>query len=107
VADHRVAVLGKYLAELQSEMRASGIWSESEPSQDALESEQPFCVDTLPFEQWLQFVMIPRFNWMIAENMALPSQCDIAPMAEEAFKLRNLNGVILCLKSIDQLLSVS
>lgn len=107
VVDHRAAILVMYINDLQSEMRHSGIWSELEPDQNALMSDQPFCVDTLPFEQWLQFVMIPRFNWMIAEQMTLPIQCDVTSMAEETFKLRKLDSVILRLKSIDELLSVS
>ncbi len=86
-------------------MSDCGIWSKEAPSLEALSSAQPFCVDTLSFEQWLQFVMMARFAEMIQHSLALPSQCDIAPMAEEAFKGRQLPNVIELLRAIDKLLS--
>ncbi len=95
------------LVSLQSNMQDHGIWAVQPPSPDALMSDQPFCVDTLPLEHWLQFVMIPRFYWMMSEGVALPIQCDVAPMAEEAFKNRKLGQVISCLTRIDGLLTVS
>lgn len=107
VVDTRSEKLTSYLSGLQLEMQEMEIWAASAPSPKALMSEQPFCVDTLPFERWLQFVMIPKFNWMISEKMALPNQCDIAPMAEEAFKSRKQPGVVLWLTRIDELLTVS
>lgn len=105
--DVRSEALQASLRQLQGEMSRLDLWSEVEPSPAALMSQQPFCVDTLSFEQWLQFIMIPKFHCMMDENMALPNQCDIAPMAEEAFKLRDVDSVILVLKSIDKLLTVS
>ena len=93
------------LAELKQCMRNEGLWSEQPPSQIDLSSQHPFCVDTLRFEQWLQFVMIVRFEQMIESNTALPTQCDIAPMAQEAFKHRSLNSIIEKINKIDDLLN--
>ena len=94
------------LAELKQSMRNEGIWSGQSPSQHDLSSQQPFCVDTLKFEQWLQFVMIVRFEQMIESNTSLPTQCDIAPMAQEAFKHRSLDPVIEKISEIDDLLNL-
>ncbi len=93
------------LAELKQGLQKEGLWSEHAPSQDDLSSEQPFCVDTLRFEQWLQFVMIVRFENMLVLNTPLPARCDIAPMAQEAFKQRSLNLVIEKIIEIDALLN--
>ena len=93
------------LAELKQCMRNEGLWSGHAPSQIDLSSQQPFCVDTLSFEQWLQFVMIVRFEQMIKSNTSLPTQCDIAPMAQEAFKDRSLNSTIEKINKIDDLLN--
>ena len=88
-------------------MRDCGILSTVVPSVAALSSTQPFCVDTLNFEQWLQFVMMARFEGMIQNSQPLPTQCDIAPMAEEAFKGRLFPNVIARLRAIDKLLSAN
>ncbi len=93
------------LAGLKQVMRNEGLWGEHAPSQHDLSSQEPFCVDTLSFEQWLQFVMIVRFEQMIESNTALPTQCDIAPMAQEAFKHRSLNSIIEKINKIDDLLN--
>ncbi|TCK07374.1 YqcC family protein [Marinobacterium mangrovicola] len=74
------------LLEVEREMRALELWSDTMPSAEALMSQQPFCVDTLDFHQWVQWLLLPRMEQIIVEQMPLPASCDIAPMAEEAFK---------------------
>ena len=86
-------------------MEGCGIWSTEVPSSEALSSTEPFCVDTLNFEQWLQFVLVARFEEMIRYSLPLPNQCDITPMAEEAFKGRSLSKVIVLLSAMDKLVS--
>ena len=99
------AQLDNLLDELEHSMRDGAFWSNASPSPEALSSQQPFCVDTLEFEEWLQFVMIPRFRWMIEQRVSLPTSCDISPMAEEAFKDRSGVQVTLVLRKIDRLLT--
>ena len=105
--DSRADQLAEYLTELETHMRSVGLWSNAHPAPSALMSTEPFCVDTLSFEQWLQFVMIPRFQHMIWQKTPLPNQCDIAPMAQEAFKNKQLEALIVLLQRVDQLLTVS
>lgn len=57
------------------------LWSSQPPNEQALASTEPFCIDTLPFEQWLQFVMLPNFHLMIEQQLPLPVSCQISPMA--------------------------
>lgn len=66
-------------------MRQCQFWESIPPSPQALSSPNPFCVDTLTFPQWLQFVFIPRVKVIIEEQQPLPSNSDIVPMAEEWF----------------------
>lgn len=77
----------KLLVELEADMRRLGIWSATPPSADKFESQVPFFVDTMPFEQWLQFVLIPKMTALIAENQQLPTNVAISPMAEEALDI--------------------
>ncbi len=105
--DSRAEQLAEYLSELEAHMRNVGLWSNAQPAPSDLMSQQPFCLDTLSFEQWLQFVMIPRFQQMIWKKAPLPKQCDIAPMAQEAFKNKQQQALIDLVQRVDQLLTVS
>ncbi|ORU90442.1 MAG: hypothetical protein A6F71_05610 [Cycloclasticus sp. symbiont of Poecilosclerida sp. M] len=77
------------LLKLEMEMRANSLWTAITPSSVGLHSIQPFCVDTLFFHEWLQFIYIPQLKNIVEEGRQLPSSCDIVPMAEESFKLTN------------------
>lgn len=96
--------------ELQLCLQDNNLWDTAMPSQQALQSQQPFCIDTMSFEQWLRYVMIERFKLMLAEGAELPTRCHISPMAEEAYKDSShvdLANLMRCLDRIDQHLSRS
>lgn len=73
------------LMEIEGEMRRIGLWSEQMPQPEALMSQQPFCVDTLAFDDWVQWILLPRLEQLVVEQRPLPANSLIAPMAEEAF----------------------
>ena len=73
------------LGQIEAEMMRLQLWSDEPPGAEALASEQPFCVDTLSFEQWLQFVFVPTLHGIITSGGSLPQTCAVAPMAEMAF----------------------
>lgn len=95
------------LAALQSELEALALWQAELPSAAQLASTQPFCVDTLRFEQWLQFIFIPRISAMMDALQPLPSQISLCPMAEESFKNHGEKAakLINTIADIDELLS--
>lgn len=78
------------LDELESTLRALGTWHQPPPAPAAFESQLPFSADTMAFTEWLQWVFIARFRALLDGEHALPSECQIAPMAEES--LRDLDG---------------
>jgi uncharacterized protein YqcC (DUF446 family) len=101
-------VLADLLMDLQMAMQDCGVWECDIPSKEAVASTEPFCVDSMSFEQWLRFVMIERFKMMLASGETLPSRCHISPMAEEAFKGKpqsKVRSLVTCLNRIDQHLS--
>lgn len=102
-SQHLLALLSK----LELALTALNLWQQQRPNKEALNSRQPFCLDTLTFSQWLQFVFIEKIQEMIASNMPLPTQVLISPMAEEAFKGMGDEAadIINTLADIDQLLS--
>lgn len=95
------------LIDIESQLRQLGIWEKKPPSEEALGSDQPFCVDTLTFPQWLQFIFLPTLYRMMDAGDPLPARSGIAPMAEEYFRGSGLRSAELevALLRIDALLS--
>ncbi|MBU2955171.1 YqcC family protein [Marinobacter sp. F3R08] len=92
---------------IEMELRNLGLWESEAPPEEAFQSAQPFCLDTLEFTQWLQFVFVARMKVIIENDHALPSASGIAPMAEEHFRGRRESGdrLVRELEAIDRLLS--
>jgi uncharacterized protein YqcC (DUF446 family) len=78
--------VAEQLIDLECILRSMNLWSHERPSEEDLASDQPFCVDTLRFEQWLQFVFIERMTLIVERELPLPDKCGLAPMAEECFR---------------------
>lgn len=76
--------LADLLVALQIAMQEAQIWETPQPSASAMASVQPFCLDTMRFEQWLRYVLVARFNTIIEQRLSLPERCQIAPMIEQA-----------------------
>ncbi len=77
--------LSLLLRTLESELRTQGRWEDRPPPPQALLSNEPFAVDTLDFDQWLQWVLLPKLNQLLLHQLPLPSNCAIQPMAEEVY----------------------
>lgn len=99
--------LAGLLMDAEKELREMRLWDIVPPSAEALNSTEPFAVDTLDFNQWLQFIFIPRLYFLIEERQPLPTQCGVAPMAEEYFQPKRLDSqpLIETLRQIDELLT--
>ncbi|HDK37467.1 MAG TPA: YqcC family protein [Thiolapillus brandeum] len=78
--------LSQYLQRLEYELRLLGWWSKTTPDTDTLQSTAPFCHDRMTFDQWLQWIFIPRLEDIINNNGPLPETCAIAPMAEISWR---------------------
>ena len=72
------------LVQMEGQLKALNLWQQRYPALEALASREPFCADTLSFEQWLQFVLIPRMSALLAGGHDLPTTIAVAPMAEQA-----------------------
>jgi len=95
------------LAAIEAELKNTSLWNDVPPSAEALASTTPFCIDTMAFTDWLQFVFLVKMQQLVVMQMPLPENMAIQPMAEEAFKplttdTRELLALIL---SFDQLLN--
>ncbi|MGG4608901.1 YqcC family protein [Providencia sp. Me31A] len=74
------------LRHLEEEMKLKSLWNELPPSDEAFESVQPFCIDTMDALEWLQWVLIPRLQMLIEQGAVLPTNFAVAPYFEEAYK---------------------
>lgn len=83
--DHRT-LLCRLLDGVEEELRRLALWSDERPPPQALRSTLPFCVDTLAFTQWLQWILLPQLRQLLALDAPLPGACAIAPMAEHTFR---------------------
>lgn len=105
--DARVPMLAEQLLLVERELRVLGLWAQLPPSNEALSSRQPFCVDTLAFEEWLQWIFLPRMKLILESGGDLPAASGIRPMAEVIYRER-LTKIARLLKSlgeIDRLIS--
>lgn len=107
--DARILDIADHLLLIERELRVQGWWSDEVPSAEALASTVPFAVDSMSFEQWLQWIFLPRMKEILERGLALPNASGILVMAEtvyvdrpeESRQLRKL------LAEFDQLISPS
>lgn len=106
----RYALLADVVLDIEREMRQLSLWipegSSECPSHEALSSTQPFCIDTLEFPQWIQFVLLVRIRDLIEADAELPAKSDIAPMAEEYFRQlpRPTDNLVSALRELDRII---
>ncbi len=78
----------KALEVLATELANQCLWTENPPTVKQLASQEPFCVDTMAFEQWLQWVFIPKMRVLLEQPSfnGLPNRSDIHTIAEYLFE---------------------
>jgi uncharacterized protein YqcC (DUF446 family) len=97
------------LGEMEQEMRRIGHWTGNAPSPEALASQVPFCYDTLQFQEWLQWVFLPKLGALLEQGLPLPAKSDIAPLAEAWFLEQEIEQeaarLLEIIRELDALLS--
>ena len=94
------SVIAERLIDVEASLRQLNLWAAEPPALHALQSEQPFAIDTLAFEQWLQFIFLPTLYQVLERGAALPDRSVIAPMAEETLRSQLELGVRIELKIV-------
>ena len=107
--DSRVSEVAEYLLRIEQEMRTQGLWSDKDPSEHDLSSTEPFSVDRLDFEQWVQWIFLPKMKVIIEQGQSLPSVSGIRHMAEHVFGQRrgNWKPLLRHFEAFDLLISPS
>ena len=104
--DVRFPAIAEQLLLIERELRVQGWWDEEPPSAEALNSVEPFSVDTLDFHQWLQWIFLTRMKLILEQDLPLPNASGILEMAEMVYADRPLEslGLRTALKNFDQLI---
>lgn len=102
---NHTALIRYKLTQLTASLKDAQLYSELSPSAYALSSEQPFAVDRLTCEQWLQFIFIPQIMRLLEQPELLPETMAISPYAQEVFKHypNDTRAIVKILKELDEL----
>jgi uncharacterized protein YqcC (DUF446 family) len=105
--DARLLAVAEHLLLIERELRRQGWWQAEPPSAEALASVEPFSVDTLDFDQWLQWVFLPRMKMIIEQDLPLPNASGILAMAEMVYadRAEQSRGLRASLARFDELIS--
>lgn len=83
---------------IEAELRRIGAWQEQPLPETAYGFRRAFAADTMAFEQWLQFVLLPRVHEVVAAGGAFPPRSQVA-----AYAVRELDGRPDCDRLLDLL----
>jgi len=67
--------------QIEAELKRLGRWWDQPPPPEAFEDMGAFGSKTMAFEQWLEFVLIPRVREIIAARGAFPSSSQVSVYA--------------------------
>lgn len=94
------------LETLEQELRSLGLWLNEPPSAEALSSKEPFAVDTLEPQEWLQWIFIARMRYMLHQGMPIPTHFSMTPYFEECWKQQaSFESVLSIIKQFDEVAS--
>ncbi len=96
------------LLEVEANLRTSGKWEQKQPPESALASAEPFCIDSLKFEQWLQWIFLPRMKQILEEQKPLPAKSGIYMYADVILRRKDVstNNLLTLIKRFDDLITI-
>ena len=92
------------LQQLEAQLQHHELWQQTMPSAEALQSTEPFAIDTLHPHEWLQWIFIARMRALVESNQPLPRGFSIEPYFAQAWKQELHYGDLLeTIRTIDEL----
>jgi len=79
------ALVASKANEIEAELKHLNRWSDAPLSPEKLENMGAFGSNTMTFEQWMQFVLIPRIHQIIKDEDSFPDGSMLAPYAIRYF----------------------
>ncbi|WP_105903029.1 YqcC family protein [Vibrio gangliei] len=72
------------IEQLEDQLIQLDLWESQAPSEQALNSAQPFALDELKPTQWLQWIFIPKMRELIDSESEVPIGFEISPYFEQS-----------------------
>jgi uncharacterized protein YqcC (DUF446 family) len=76
------------LDEIVAEMKRIGFWQAEPLKPEQYDFRSAFALDTMAFNQWLQFVFVPRVEQILASQGTFPARSQVGSQA-----IREYDGV--------------
>ncbi|MDV6251451.1 YqcC family protein [Vibrio sp. EA2] len=96
--------LAELLHQLEAQLHKHQLWQQTMPSPQALQSVEPFAIDTLHPHEWLQWVFIARMRILLESNQPLPRGFSMEPYFSEAWKQEpQYAELLVTIRTIDEL----
>ncbi len=96
--------LNQLLNDIELEMQRIALWQALPPEPNAFLSEQPFAIDTMQSNEWLQWVFLPRMRAIIDANSDIPRNFALHPYFEESLKEEEeVLNLLQLIKNLDEL----
>lgn len=88
---------------IQTAMQRASMWQTQAPDSEKLASTAPFCIDTLSFLEWLQWIYVARLRALIEANGRLPKGANVLPYAEESLRVsgERVPGLLALIEQLD------
>lgn len=94
------------LEDIRLVMMELALWQTLPPEPQAFESVEPFSLDTMEAQEWLQWVFLPRMHVLLEAGAGLPTRFAITPYVEEALKEQEqISRLLVPLRALDELLN--
>lgn len=100
-------VVASKIAQIEAEMKRIGVWQDQPPAPEQMRFERAFGADKLAFEQWLQFVLVPRVKAIVDGGGQFPTGSEVATQAFREWKMwgdrTNVDALLELLREFDAL----
>ncbi|AVQ88344.1 YqcC family protein [Plesiomonas shigelloides] len=94
------------LEDIRLVMMELALWQKLPPEPQAFQSVEPFSIDTMEAQEWLQWVFLPRMHALLDAGAGLPTRFSITPYFEEALKEQEqISRLLAPLRALDELLN--
>src|SRR5215467_6373067 len=92
------------LDEIEEEMKRIGLWQEKALAPEQYNFTSAFAMDTMSFDQWLQFIFVPRVRGIISAGGGFPASSSVGAQAVREFDTHpNAQRLITLLSEFDRL----
>lgn len=94
------------LEDIRLVMMELALWQTVPPEPQAFQSVEPFSIDTMEAQEWLQWVFLPRMHALLESGAGLPTRFAITSYFEEALKEQEqISRLLAPLRALDELLN--